>query len=60
MLFLDTSQEDLGATVLLRRALEVEQGAIVLSLRVIRVVTVALQGTPDGQAEEEVAVQHRL
>jgi len=42
------------------RALEVEQGALVLSLRVIRVVMVAMQGTPELQAEEEVAVQHRL
>jgi hypothetical protein len=60
MLFSDTSLEDLGRTVLLVRALEVEQGALVLSLRVIRVVMVAMQGTPELQAEEEVAVQHRL
>jgi hypothetical protein len=42
------------------RALEVEQGALVLSLRVIRVETVAMQGTPENQAQEEVAAQHRL
>jgi hypothetical protein len=61
MLFLDTSLEDLGATVLLGGgALEVEQGALVLSLRIIRVVMVVMQGTPELQAEEEVAVQHRL
>ncbi len=61
MLFSDTSLEDLGATVLLmRRALEVEQGALVLSLQFIRVETVAMQGTWGIQAQEEVAVQHRL
>jgi hypothetical protein len=60
VLFLDTSLEDLGETVLMVGALEVEQGALVLSLRVIRVVMVVMQGTLELQAEEEVAVQHRL
>jgi hypothetical protein len=60
ILLLDTSLEDLGAAVLMVRALEAEQAALVLSLRIIRVVMVAMQGTPELQAEEEVAVQHRL
>ncbi len=59
-LFSDTTLEDLGATVLVVGTLEVEQGALVLSLQFIRVETVAMQGTPELQAEEEVAVRRRL
>ena len=59
-LFSDTSLEDLGETVFPGRAMEVEQGALVLSLPVIRVETVAMQETLDLQAEEEVAVRRRL